>query len=507
MPLLTEDTLRDALVYTGVAIALALLSMLAPQERRRGPVTMAAVAVVALGALWALWRFGGRLESRTLHEILREATLAVLAVGVMRTVLLFAARVLLARFAIPSIVTDVLLGLGLIAYALVRLNAVGVNIAGIVTTSAVITGAIAFSAQEVLGALWAGIALQADRTLRIGDWIRSDGRIGQVVAIRWRTTTIRTRNNEHIVIPNAQLVKDKVLVAARLGAAEHTLREVPFHVAYDHPPSEVVAAVEAGLHRAEITNVAREPATQCICVRFDEGRVAYMVLYPIVDMGRARETDSWMLAHVFAALQRASIRIPLPQRQVHLVQEAPDDVARREVDEREAALGALELFESLTPVERRVLAGELRPRLYVDGDVLFRKGEPADSLFVLAWGRVRVLDEDAAGTRKELAALDAPGYVGEMGLLTGQPRAATVVAAGEAKCFRLDKAGFDAILRNRPQIVEELSHALARRQAENDATLQALSAAERAAGEHGRARDLVQRIRQFFKLSPGPARR
>ena len=144
MPLLGEDTLRDALVYTGVAVALALLSLLAPRERRKGPFTMAALALVALGGLWLLWRFGTRVESRTLHDILREALLALLAIGIMRAVLLFGARVLLARFAIPSIVTDVLLGLGLIAYALVRLNAVGVNIAGIVTTSAVITGAIAF---------------------------------------------------------------------------------------------------------------------------------------------------------------------------------------------------------------------------------------------------------------------------------------------------------------------------------------------------------------------------
>jgi CRP-like cAMP-binding protein/small-conductance mechanosensitive channel len=502
MPLLGEDTLRDALVYTGVAVALALLSLLAPRERRKGPFTMAALALVALGGLWLLWRFGTRVESRTLHDILREALLALLAIGVMRAVLLFGARVLLARFAIPSIVTDVLLGLGLIAYALVRLNAVGVNIAGIVTTSAVITGAIAFSAQEVLGALWAGLALQADRTIRIGDWIRTDGRMGQVVAIRWRTTTVRTRNNEHIVIPNAQLVKDKVMVAARLGAAEPTLREVPFHVAYDHPPAEVLPVVDAALTRAEIPNVAHAPATQCICVRFEDSRVAYSAIYPIADMGRARETDSWVLAHVFAALQRAGMRIPLPQRDVHLFQEAAGDAERRAVDERERALAAIELFEPLTSVERRVLADAVRPALYVNGDVLFRKGEPADSLFVLAAGRLRVLDEDADGVRQPLAELAAPGYVGEMGLLTGQPRAATVVACGAARCFRIDKAAFDAILRNRPEIVEQLSHALARRQAENDATLQALGAGERHEGEHGRARDLVERIRRFFALAP-----
>jgi CRP-like cAMP-binding protein len=85
-----------------------------------------------------------------------------------------------------------------------------------------------------------------------------------------------------------------------------------------------------------------------------------------------------------------------------------------------------------------------------------------------------------------------------MGLLTGQVRAATVVADTDVRCLRLDKAGFDAILRNRPQIVDELSELLTRRQAANEAMLQALGSREREGGE--RRATLVARIRRFFGL-------
>ena len=75
--------------------------------------------------------------------------------------------------------------------------------------------------------------------------------------------------------------------------------------------------------------------------------------------------------------------------------------------------------------------------------MIARQGEPADSLFILARGRVGVFDDSAGGTgaRDRLATLEAPNVFGEMGLLTGQARGATVVAEDEVLCYRLDKAG------------------------------------------------------------------
>jgi small-conductance mechanosensitive channel/CRP-like cAMP-binding protein len=504
MPAVMEATLRDAALYAGIAVLLAACSFLAPADRRRGQVAMAVLALLALVGAWVLGSYGGRFDDRTLYEIVREALLALLAVAVIRSVLLFVTRIVLAKLNVPSIVSDVLLGLSLIVYALVRLNAVGVNIAGIVTTSAIVTGAIAFSAQEVLGALWAGIALQADRTLRLGDWILFDGKTGQVVGIRWRTTTIRTKNYETIIIPNASLIKDKIHVLARPGSPDLALRELLFSVAYEHAPSRVVATINEAVRRPESANVGRDPVPWCVCARFDDSGITYKLLYHIVDLARSRDTDSELFGLIYAALQRAGMTIPFPQRDVHVYQEAgPEEMQRRQVEQRLRALSCIELFAPLTEAERRALASEVQPGLYVRGEALFRQGEPADSLFVLAHGRLAVYDE-RDGARRRLATLEAPAYVGEMGLLTGQPRGATVMAEGDVECLRVDKAGFDAILRARPEIVEELSQALARRLAENDATLRSLDAQGRGSGVHSRARELMQRIRTFFSLSPGP---
>ncbi|HJU22075.1 MAG TPA: cyclic nucleotide-binding domain-containing protein, partial [Casimicrobiaceae bacterium] len=105
------------------------------------------------------------------------------------------------------------------------------------------------------------------------------------------------------------------------------------------------------------------------------------------------------------------------------------------------------------------------------------------------------------GARHKLATLGAPAYFGEMGLLLGQPRTATVVAVGEALCYRLDKEGFDAVIRARPELAEMLAQILGERQAANEAMLQALDAHVLARPGTNRTTDLMRRIQQFFGLA------
>jgi CRP-like cAMP-binding protein len=198
------------------------------------------------------------------------------------------------------------------------------------------------------------------------------------------------------------------------------------------------------------------------------------------------------------------MEIPFPRR-VLIRGKTPDaqELHEHELTARCETLVRIELFAALTDAERRALANELTDCPYVADDVITRQGEAADSLYILASGRVAVYDDSAGGTgaRDRLATLDAPSYFGEMGLLTGQARAATIVAQNEVLCYRLDKAGFDAILKARPQLVEAVSHVVIARQAANDATLHALSAEARARQASNRAADLVRRIKRFFAIA------
>ena len=126
-----------------------------------------------------------------------------------------------------------------------------------------------FRCARALANLWGGLALQLDNTYRIGDWVRVDDAMGQVVGIRWRYTSLATNNGETLIIPNSTLVKNRVHVLARRGDLRIPWRRpVEINVGYEWPPSRVIEVIEAALARADMPNVARAPAPSCICAEF-----------------------------------------------------------------------------------------------------------------------------------------------------------------------------------------------------------------------------------------------
>jgi small-conductance mechanosensitive channel/CRP-like cAMP-binding protein len=503
----TPDLILNAALFAVAGMLLALVTVRLAPGRRKAMLSMTFVMAAGVVGLYLLAQSSDGMAGMTIMIMLRELALLALAIGIGLVLLAFLFQGLLAKAAVPRILADVLLVLLLIGYALYRMNVAGVNLAGIITTSAVITGVIAFSLQATLGNLWGGIALQLDNTCRMGDWIRVDGITGQIVGIRWRCLAVATNNGETVIIPNAQLINHQVTVLGRRGDLRIPLRRyVQFGVAYDVAPSRVIAVVEGALARAEIPYVAAEPAARCTCSEFGDQRITYGVLYWLTDPAYDLVTDSQVLAHVFATLSRHEMEIPLPQRVLltpHSLASKRAVSAGRELAARLEVLAQLPLFATLTDGERTALAAEIHEMTYLAGDIVSREGDVSDSMYILARGDVAIF---RGGTEQEpkrayLAELSAPNYFGEMGLLTGAARTATIIARGDALCYRIERSGFDAILRARPEVVGSISQTVAEREAANTATLLALSEEARARQASGRAADLVRRIQTFFGLS------
>jgi small-conductance mechanosensitive channel len=502
--MLSPELVYHASVTVTVGLLLALFVIWLRRDLGQSMAVMSGTMIVGLIGLVVLQRIESMLVTGTMANVVREAMLLLIAVGFIRIAIVFLFQGVLKRLNVPRILADALIVVVLIVFALYRMNAVGVNLASIITTSAIVSGGIALSLREPLENLWGGIALQLDNTCRIGDWIRMDGVSGQIVGIRWRYLSLATNTNETVIIPNSQLTKNRVTVLARRGDDRvPQRRDVEFSVSYDVPPARVIAVVEEALARSEIRNVAANPPILVVCTGFGDNAIHFVVRYGLTNLSADVWTDSQVRLHVAATLARNGMEMPLPQRVLIRGRRlgAPE-VHERELTARSAALSKLELFAALTDVERRALSEELSDWPYVADDIISRQGEPADSMFILAQGRVGVFDDSASGTgaRDRLATLKAPNLFGEMGLLTGQARGATVVAETEVLCYRLDKAGFDTILKARPELVEQLSRVVAARQMANDATLQGLGAEVRARNASTRAADLVRRIKSFFAI-------
>jgi small-conductance mechanosensitive channel len=106
-----------------------------------------------------------------------------------------------------------------------------------------------------------GMAIQMERTIAVGDWIKVNDNVGVVKEIRWRQTSIETRNWDTVVIPNGVLMKSSVVVwAGARGRPRQHRQYVYFNVDYRYPPTEVIAAVNSAVAADPLPNVAAEPA-------------------------------------------------------------------------------------------------------------------------------------------------------------------------------------------------------------------------------------------------------
>lgn len=437
---------------------------------------------------------------------LREAALLGMGIVLIRLAGLTLFRLALPRLRVnsPRIVEDIVVIGGYLLWAMVRLSYAGVELSSLVATSAVITAVLAFAMQDTLGNILGGLALQLDNSLEIGDWVRLDDVSGRVVEIQWRYTAILTRNGEKVVVPNAQLMKGRfsVIGDASVGVAGWR-RWIGFGIDYAVSPSQVIAAAERTVAEAEIANVARHPPPSCVAMDFGPGAVRYALRYWLVDPRDDDATDSAVRMHLLASVQREGWRIALPDQQVHLVQDSDshrDAMWRRELGQRVAVLAGIELFASLDAAERERVAARLVPAPFARGDIVTRQGAEAHWLYVIDRGQAEVYWEAPDGARELVAHLSAGQVFGEMSLMTGAPRSATVVAASDLHCYRLDKAGFADILRERPELAEGMSRTLAERQRQNQATKVEHDQRQRAdeGAEHHTA--ILARIRGFFGL-------
>jgi CRP-like cAMP-binding protein/small-conductance mechanosensitive channel len=413
------------------------------------------------------------------------------------------------RFRVVTITADLIVGIAYIVSALAVLKAAGVATSSVAATSAVVSGVVALSLQTTLGNVIGGVALQVDGSIHVGDWIQlADGTQGRVTAIRWRHTVVETRNWDTLIVPNASLLAQNIVVLGkRAGQPLQRRMWVYFNVDFRFPPSRVVQVARDALWASPLEGVAAEPRPNVICYDLAHDVHAsfayYAARYWLTDLANDDATNSRVRSVIYAALKRADIPLARPAQTLFVEpDEAAGERAERHRQRRLAAIGRVELFQSLTDAERKYVADHLIEVPFTAGETITRQGAVAHWLYVLIDGEVEVRRHAGDGTAvKVVAHLTAPGFFGEMGLLTGAPRRADVVALTDVECYRLDKAGLEQILKERPEVAEALSKAVAARDVGLDAATEGIDDEARHARAEAR---ILDKIQEFFGLSRAP---
>ncbi|HJS36740.1 MAG TPA: mechanosensitive ion channel family protein [Burkholderiales bacterium] len=404
---------------------------------------------------------------------------------------------------LPRIIEDLALVAVYVAYGLSQLRHAGVDLTGILATSAIITAVLAFAMQDTLGNVLAGLAIQLDNSVRVGDWIQVDQLSGRVIDIRWRSTAIETRDWSTVVIPNSALMKARfTILGRREGAPLQWRRAIRFMVDPAVPPARVIALIDEEMREIMIANVARAPAPSCILLHFEHGNLVYELRYFLTDLQEDEFTDSAVRVHLFASLQRAGIRIAEEQRTVHAVakdEAHAETVRQRELQRRMIMLKQVDLLAPLSDEERKFVAERLQYTPFARGDIVTKQGSVAQWLYIIAFGEAEVRFEQTGRPHRLLGSLGAGQFFGEMGLLSGDSRNATVIARTDLECYRLDRASFQALLLARPELANEVSRVIATRKPGLE-TARAEAASAPVETHEPEQPALLERIQKFFGL-------
>jgi CRP-like cAMP-binding protein len=271
----------------------------------------------------------------------------------------------------------------------------------------------------------------------------------------------------------------------------------------------VIEVVTEALHGSPIENVASEPKPSVVCMDFaKDGRdsvAVYAVRYWLTDLAVDDPTNSRVRARIYAALQRAGIPLAIPATtnliEVHDKARNADHLERK-ITAHLDALGHVPLFHDLDANELRTLAEGMSHVMYTAGETITKQGAVAHWLYVMTGGMAEVRTHAAgdAVPSHTVATLGAPNFFGEMGLMTGAPRSADVIAVSDVECFRLGKTTFERVLAARPEIAHSLADTLAHRHVGLVAVREQLDEETRATRQAHERERILDGIKSFFGL-------
>jgi small-conductance mechanosensitive channel/CRP-like cAMP-binding protein len=371
------------------------------------------------------------------------------------------------------------------------------------TASAVGTVILGLALQETLANFIAGVALLSERTYALGDWVWLGEEEGEVVGISRRTTRLLTRQGDILVLPNRQVASNRIRNMSLPTTVHAEFVHLP--ASRDAPPNRVRLVLRQAIR--EVSAILADPPPRMRLRRHVPEGAEYEVKFWTTDIAGLPDVRSDLMIQIWYHFRRAGIEVPYPvqewRRGPRVERGSPADGA---FDAARARLATVPFFAAMPDDLLAALARGARFLDYGAGEHVVHQGQPGDDCYVVESGSVAV-DVSEAGSSRQVAVLDPGDLFGEMSLLTGEPRSASVRALDDARLLRLGAESLREVLAKAPELALRLAEAATLRREGLQHARAALDATVRARVEAEKRR-LGEAIRRFFRLhEASPPRR
>lgn len=342
--------------------------------------------------------------------------------------------------------------------------------------------------------LFSGLLIQSQRPFRPGDWVRFGTQVGQVQGTGWRATRIITPAQEVVTIPSGVLAKD---VLTNYSAAGRVAGELFVGLDYKHPPGEIENIIRQLLR--DIPEVLKEPPPGVAPWEYGDSLIRYRIEYWLADYARQETLRAKITRSLWYALRRHSIEI------------SPHTIARQQPSNHTGndhaeekflmeALRKVDLLSGLSDEELRLVIPSIRVSEFGRGEVLIHQGETGDCFFILRRGTVEVIEEGSDGRApiivNHIDHLSRNNFFGEIALLKGEPRTATIRATTDVEVLEINRSGFINLFRARPETAAGIAAIAAAR--EEETLARASSAIQPVATTRERQSRILETMRRIF---------
>src|SRR5579872_5542023 len=385
--------------------------------------------------------------------------------------------------------------ISLILYAAVLVGVLAadfqVNVYSLVASVGVLGVVIGFAVQKTFGDIFSGLALQLQRPFEHGDWVRSVQFLGRVQSIGMRSTTVLTRGNERLEIPNSAIA---IEVLTNYGAPP-VCDEISIGISYSEPPNRVREAMLKVMR--DVQHVLAEPAPEVLAWEYGDSAIKYRIKYWIPDYALQEQIRNSLVTSLWYALRRNHMEIPF---RIQTIDVRSPQISRRPQEEFEKEiiqeLRQIDFLHNMSEQEIRLLVPNVQVHEFGAGETIVTQGETGDTMYLIRRGQVEVLGRSNNGPVRSIAVMKRPQIIGEAAMMTGEPRNATCKAQTDVEVLELNRESFSELFKQHPEAVEQISEVIANRASEREKLLKEPGHD----GEVARRNRWVARLRHIFDL-------
>lgn len=369
------------------------------------------------------------------------------------------------------------------------------QLTGLLAGSGVAAIILGFAMQGLLKSLVAGASLQIGRPYRLGDWLQIGDVIGQVTEINWGDTRLRTNDAISIEIPNEKIVEGTI-INLNYPTPLHAMR-ITVGADYSAPPNRVKEALRRAATNAE--GIVLDPAPKAYLKDFGDSAIVYEIKFWMTTHDGFNDLCDSIRTNIWYEFKRQNINIPFPIRTLQVERKAKND--GQELKARAIAILRKEpLFQCLDDAQINGLLKDAQHQQFARGEALIEQGSEGDSMFIMLRGSAQVSVANN-GTAVRVGVLRQGDCFGEMSLLTGEKRTATIRAEKDCEVIEISKPVMADLLRNAPQCLNQLSEILAKRKLETEGVMkEAALQPEQATRQREYTASFLGRLRSFFEL-------